>query len=527
MHTEADTEAPRNGAPVSPVSLAGSPARPPWRWITLLVVLGVVLRAFMARDAMPLDIQSDEANYIYFALALERFGIFFDQHRYFWPPGYSWLISQFISPESGIAGLDALRGFQVLLSSVIGTTTMLFAWRLFSSRAAIAAGFLWAIHLPLGAFTHFLWTETVFLSLFLPALWHLLVGMDRASHQNRASATRRLLISGALFGLALYVKELPLYLVPAAGLLVFFRGIAESAGALESLRRALIVPLTALVILTPWTLRNQEVYGRTVLSGATLGENVYVGLNARYFNFDTLPLRRIRATLKLPQVDTYTRQFFTSPPASWEPADVNGDGVIDPRDAAWKRAEEIPHAIDRHGVQMGRGLEYAMENPAWTVRTRLKKWADLVAPMSFFTRHHALGKYPPGSALAGPLRKPSILLAAGQSALVMLLGLAGFFFTLQRGPGRQLLCVVFGYVMLTSTLVAMSRFRVPVEPFLIVLSSGLLAHGWAGRGNARMGALRIGAFALSVAILLGLWWISGPETIMQLEMGMAGHGGGA
>ncbi len=493
----------------------------------LIAALGVVVRALLAWGAMPLDIQSDEANYIYFALALERFGIFFDQHRYFWPPGYSWLISQFISPESGIAGLDTLRGFQVLLSSVIGTTTMLFAWRLFSSRAAIAAGLLWAIYLPLGAFTHFLWTETVFLSLFLPALWHLLVGMDRASRQNRSRATRRLLLSGVLFGLALYVKELPLYLIPAAGLLVFFRCIAESAGPLEALRRGLIVPLTALVILTPWTLRNQEVYGRTVLSGATLGENVYVGLNARYLNFDTHPLRRLRATMKLPQVDTYTRQFFTLPPKDWVPADVNEDGVIDPRDAAWQRAEEIPHAIDRHGVQIGRGLRYALDNPGWTVRTRLKKWADLVAPMSFFTRHHALGKYPPGSALSGPLRKPSILLAASQSALMMLLALAGFFFTLQRGPGRQLLSIIFTYVAVTSTLVAMSRFRVPVEPFLIVLSAGFLAHGWAGRGNARMGAMRIGAFVICAGCLFGLWWISGPETIMQLKMGMAGQGDGA
>ena len=497
----------------------------PWRWIVLLTILGVLLRGLLAWDAMPLDIQSDEANYIYFALALERFGIFFDQHRYFWPPGYPWLISQFISPESGVAGLDVLRCFQVGLSSVIGATTMLFAWRLFSTRAAIAAGLLWAVYLPLAAFTHYLWTETVFLSVFLPALWHLLVGMDRASRNDKASG--RLLLSGALFGLALYIKELPLYLVPAAGLIVFIRGMTESAGALESLRRALIVPLTALVILTPWTLRNQEVYGRTVLSGATLGENVYVGLNARYLNFDTTPLRRLRASLKLPQVDTYTRKSFVVPPASWVPADTNKDGTVDARDAAWERAEDIPHAIDRHGVQIGRGLSYALENPVWTLRTRLKKWADLVSPMSFFTRHHALGKYPPGSALAGPARKPSILMAASESALVMLLGLAGFIFTLQRGPGRQLLCLLFAYVAVTSSLTAMSRFRVPIEPFLIVLSGGFIAHGWAGRGNARKGALRIGAFAACSLVLFGLWWISAPETIMQLEMGMAGLGDGS
>ncbi|QDV07561.1 hypothetical protein Poly30_30870 [Planctomycetes bacterium Poly30] len=499
-------------------------ARAPWRWIVALAFAGVLIRALLAWAAIPLDIQSDEANYIYVALGLERFGMYVDQHRYFWPPGYSWLLSLFLDPESGTEGLNRLRAFQVLLSGVIGVTTMLFAWRLFSTRAVILAGALWAIYLPLGAYTHFLWTETVFLSLFLPALWHLLVGMDRASHASSNSATRRLLLSGVLFGLALYVKELPLFFLPLASMLILWRAVHESAGPVEGLRRALLVPLAALVVVLPWTLRNQEVYGRTVVAGATLGENVYVGLNARYFNFDTLPLKKVRAQRGLPPIEAYQREGFTSPPAAWEPTDSNGDGVIDPRDAAWERAEEIPHAIDRHGVQVRRGLDYALEHPVWTLRTRLKKWSDLVAPVSFFTRHHALGNYPADGLLGGPLRKASIVLAAGLSGLMMLLGLAGFFFTLQRGPGRQLLALVFGYVALTSLLVAMSRFRVPVEPFLIVLSAGFLAHGWAGRGGARTSAARIIGFVVCVTLLVGLWWISWPETMMQLQMGMAGSG---
>jgi succinate dehydrogenase hydrophobic anchor subunit len=515
----------RGPAPALSSPRPGESTGPPWRLIALIALIGVALRGLLAWAAMPLDIQSDEANYIYAALGLERFGLYVDQHRYFWPPGYPWLLSVFLDPESGLAGLNSLRAFQVALTSVIGVTTMLFAWRLFSTRAALFAGALWAVYLPLGAYSHFLWTETVFLSLFLPALWHLLIGMDRASHDSSRSATQRLLLSGLLFGLALYVKELPLFLLPLASLLIIWRAVAESAGPVEGVRRALLVPLAALVVILPWTLRNQEVYGRTIFGGATLGENVYVGLNARYFNFDTLPLRKVRAERGLPPIESFQRKGFTSPPAGWTPTDVNADGVIDARDAAWERAEEVPHAIDRHGVQTRRGLDYALANPIWTLRTRIKKWSDLVAPVSFFTRHQALGRYPADGALGGALRVPSIVGAAFLSGLVMLLGLAGFFFTLQRGPARQLLTLVFGYVALTSTLVAMSRFRVPVEPFFLVLTAGFLAHGWADRGHARMSALRIAGFAACVAILLGLWWVSWPETVMQLRMGMDGAGG--
>ena len=101
-------------------------------------IAGVALRGILLWLVLPLDIQSDEANYLYLALVKERLGIYLDQHRYFWPPGYPWLLSKSIH-AFGIDGLNVLRGLQVALSSVIGVTTMLFAWRLFSRRAAIVA----------------------------------------------------------------------------------------------------------------------------------------------------------------------------------------------------------------------------------------------------------------------------------------------------------------------------------------------------------------------------------------------------
>ena len=112
-------------------------ARAPWKAIAIIALAGVALRGILLWLVLPLDIQSDEANYLYLALVKERLGIYLDQHRYFWPPGYPWLLSKSIH-AFGIDGLNVLRGLQVALSSVIGVTTMLFAWRLFSRRAAIA-----------------------------------------------------------------------------------------------------------------------------------------------------------------------------------------------------------------------------------------------------------------------------------------------------------------------------------------------------------------------------------------------------
>jgi 4-amino-4-deoxy-L-arabinose transferase-like glycosyltransferase len=487
-------------------------ARAPWKAIAIIALAGVALRGILLWLVLPLDIQSDEANYLYLALVKERLGIYLDQHRYFWPPGYPWLLSKSIH-AFGIDGLNVLRGLQVALSSVIGVTTMLFAWRLFSRRAAIVAGVLWAVDLPLGAYTHFLWTETIFLSLLLPALWHFVRAMDRADEGSDREATLRLLLSGVLFGLALYIKEYVLFLVPLLAVVLALRSRSEGLG--EALRRASLPVLAVAVVTLPWTLRNHEVYGRTVIGGATLGENVYVGLNARSMNFDVLPLRKRRADLGLPQIDTLARSWFTEIPAGWTPEDRDGNGEVEIRDAGWDREFESIHAIDRHSSQLREGLAFAVEHPAWTLRTRLKKWSELVTPLSFFTRHQAMAMYPEGSVVAGAMRGPLVLLALAISTLTMVLGAAGYFLTLQRGPGRAVFTVLIGYVVLTSLLVAMSRFRVPLEPILVVLTAGWLAHGPRDRSRPRVIGL-----AATLLVLVGLWWISWPETVAAAQMAL-------
>jgi len=495
--------------------------RPPWRAIALLVAVGVGVRALLLALASPLDIQSDEANYLLSAALLERFGCYFDQHRYLWPPGYPWLLSQFVGPDGvlggGARGIDQVRWLQVAASGATGALTMLFAWRLFSRRAALVAGLLWCVHLPLAAYTHLLFAEAVFLPVFLGALWCLVGALDRVE-DGRGGADLRFVLSGALFGLALHLKELPLFLVPALGAVVFLRGVlGGGAGAVESLRRASLAPLVALVVTLPWTLRNAEVYGRPVVAGATLGENAYNGLNARPRNFDLVALTKPRLLAGEPPIEASARPWLAAPPAG-------PDGAPAP---PWERAEdEHVHVIERQDAQVGRAVAFALDHPGYVARTRVQHWSDFVTPLSFFTRHFALGHYPAGSALAGPLRRPLVAASLVTSVAVLLLAVLGATLTLPRGPGRAVVFTVIGYGFAAATLVASSRFRVPFEPLLIVLAAGFLAHGVrVGAAEERSDAARIAAAGAGVLALLALWWLGWPQTLEAARM--AWNGGAA
>jgi len=450
-----------------------------------LCAIGVTVRFLLLLLAGEPEFHADESNYLYLAYSWKHFGLYPDSFRYLWPPGYPFLLAQCLA-AFGDSGPFVLKLVQVLASASTGLFTMLFALRLFGAHAAKLAGTLWAFHLPLAAYTHYLWTESLFLAVFLPALYLVFLVLHEPGKKHDEA---RLLLGGLLFALALFLKASPLYLAPVLAIAIAVR---SRGSLLQRLRPASLFLLAILVAVAPWTLRNYEVYGRLVWVGSTLGENSYNGLNAPYRNFDLHPVAVERT---MPD----GRSLYSVPRQSL----VTSDPMT-----AWARPEGILNLPDRQAESVRRGIQYARDHPAWFARSRVKKVADLFIPLSFYVRHHALKRYD-GMPLGGPVLRPAtVIWALTSSVLVMLLGAAGAYVGLRRNPaGAWVLGSVLAYTLCTSLLVSMSRFRVPIVPILIVFGAGLVTERLkeAPRG-ARV------AIALGCACMALLWWIDLPET---------------
>lgn len=458
-----------------------------------LCALGVALRLALLFAGGELELQSDEANYVYLGIAWNHFGVYLDQHRYLWPPGYTWFLARCLD-VFGFAGILVAKLLQILASASVGLTTMLFAWRLFGARSARVAGWMWVLYLPLAAFTHRLWNETLFLACFLPALYQLLVVLQEG---RAARSDLRLVTAGTLFAGALFLKEAPLYLLGALALLL----VPNAGSWLEGTRRAALLLAVVAVWIVPWGLHNREVYGHFVPLGTSLGENAYNGLNEQYRNFDLIPLEVERQRRELSPLRLEMWPWFI--------AAEEGSG--------WVRAEppQLVNTVQRSQANTAAGLRYLREHPGWFLRTRIKKLADLATPSSFYTRHLALGHYD-SSVLGSPLgRKLSALWALLCPLAVLALGVAGGLLVLDDVPARWLFGTTIGYFLVTSMLVAMSRFRLPIVPLLIALAAGLLVHGVHGARAERGGGPGRGRCAAAVgalAALVFLWWVDLPET---------------
>src|SRR5215210_6242700 len=226
-----------------------SPAATPAVWVLVLAAAALILRAplmLVRAEALP---GGDSEGYLALAADL-RHGEFLGMVR---TPGY----------PAFLAALDVLPG-RVEDAVVIVVAVVLVARRYFGAAAAVIAGVLAAI--GRGAVT----IEDVILADFLfgAVAFAGAVALAAAAGRSRL-AVKLLVLAGAAFALAAYVKPVGqvLVLAPPLAFLLAGRHVATTAKATA------VVAGTMVLVLSPWLARNLSTFDRLSLSnqeGVTL-----------------------------------------------------------------------------------------------------------------------------------------------------------------------------------------------------------------------------------------------------------------
>ena len=456
------------------------------RLLGVVVALGVLVRLIFLALSGELELWGDEAHYVQLAAMWSRFGFYMGSPEYLWPPVYPAFLTLCIR-FFGEYGIAAAKVCQVLLSGVVGASVVLLAWRLFSYRAALVAGLLWAGYLPLIGYTHLLWPETLFLCFLLPAvyLFTTLLGSELSPRQTRV----RLVVVGALLGLAILTKEAALPLPLLLGLLLIGSKSRDPLG-LRTIRAAVLI-LSTVAVALPWTLRNAEVYGRWVVGGPTLGRNMLWGVNSDYINFD------------------YTRPGMVAIVASQ--GSFRRWLIEPPPDSGWKQSGAA-NLIDRSKENVHQGLRFARSHPGFYLRSRVKRLADWLTPMSYFDRHYRRGLYQGWLGKTG-VRRALIPISVLSTMLVIAAALPGLFLILPGATHRMLMAVVFLTFLVPVAITAISRYRVPAEPFMLVLAAGLVASASDRRRPRRWEWV---AVISGWAALVTLWLINAKEVWIEM-----------
>jgi len=381
-----------------------------------------------------------------------------------WPPAHPFLMSLLIdeAPEPGARPIVTLLRMQVVLGTLLVLCTALLGRGLFGARTGLLAGLVAALYPTFIAFSHFLWSEMLFVTLLTGAL-------AAAVQVERTRRAGWVLVAGLLFGVAGLTREIAILI--AGGVSVWWIVTARAsdrdpeadqpagAPARAWLQSLLMLTIAASVVL-PWTWRNYKLFDRFVPVSSVSWMAIRQGNTFAKRDWTRPPVGRVR---------TFVVEYY---------ADPDEMGRVD-------RARKEALALIRD------------EQPTWAFKKFIRNSAMLFNPDSFLFKKISRGTYP--DLALGHIR---IALVASilSYILVILFGLVGIAGA--RGRGRRMLALGVIGVVVTLHLfaVASPRYRLPLMPLFIIYGSHAILD------RRQLQVTRRGKWVCGAVLLFFLGW---------------------
>lgn len=453
----------------------------PWfkdRVLLLLLGVGLVLRTLpMAVWAWVWPCLRDECTYFKLAQRIVDGEGMTASSGWLWAPGYPYLMA---AHQLLFGQATTVRGTQVVLA--LGITLGLYlAGRALlggdgrggegreadaARRAGRIAAGLYALSPPQAFFAMGAWSEVVYTALLLAA-----VALTLAARRRDGGRALGLALLGGLFvGACVLFRGVATYMLPLFPLALLWGRWRRPA----AWGQALALPLVTVLTVAPYSLHASRKFETFVLSDRTLGQMMWLGNNT----FEPVSFDYGNGHLS-------TRAFerHTDP----------GRPYCAPR----------KEAMRRDACEVQEGLAWIRAHPGEFLARIPLRAAQLLTPHSLLTRHLRWG-YWPGLPLW--VDELIIVLSAALGLGLLWLGPLGLLARARGAFGLLSAGLLLYHLLAISMLAGLSRYRVPLEPFLMLGVALLLAEP--GPGLAALRQRWPSALLLLAALVpLGLWFL--------------------
>ena len=411
----------------------------------------------------------DEAQYVNLGRAIVAGKGLINPQDWLWAPAYPYLIAGFLNWVPGWV-MYTLTVAQCVVGGLAVIAMYQLTLRVFDTRTARVAAWMYALHPTLIYFSGRLWSEAVYGPLLLVAVWMVLWARD--------GTWPRALVPGVLVALCVLMRGVALYIPPFFVLaLVWPTGTQDAGEAVRAQLRHVVAFATMLLLLiAPYSMHASQKHQGLVISDATIGNLMYLGNN----DFEPLTFDYGNGVLQGKARSAHTgqgrRHCRSARPPAWNQCEVR------------------------------RGMDWIRGHPSAFVERMPLRVAQLVTPHSFLTRSLRGGKY---RGLPWWLKESLIAGTAATTFVVLIGGLVGI---VARGKGAYVwLClgIVMYTVAASAALYGLSRFRIPLEPLWMVYAAAVIAHPGEILRAFRASSWRLGLAVVSVPALVFhmLWFL--------------------
>lgn len=447
------------------------------RWLWAAIVVGIVLR-IAPRALWPMDIcVRDECTYMKLATRMAEGEGMTASAGWLWAPGWPFLMGIF-------KALTGYSGLVVILSIIVAAANSVLLYQLAHTLFAdldakvkrttgLVAAWMYAISLHQVFFAQRTWSEVVYTGVLLTGL----LLFVRARERTKDGSAKQALLAAGMLG-------------ACVGVMVLFRGVAQYmlpvfiVGLLWGRLRkgvvygqAVAMVVAAVIVVAPYSIHATKKHESFVLSDRTLGQMMWLGNN------------------------------------DFEPIGFDyGNGQISQR--AFNRTKnkgrpkcaKRSKAMELDACQVEAGKQFILDDPMLFVSRMPMRVAQMLTPHSLLTRHVRWHRYP-GLGIVG--REVLVLLQVIVSLVVMLVGAFGLTTRARGGRGVVIGGILLYHVAAIAALAGISRYRVPLEPMLMLYGAAVFAD-WKGTKKALMSGpfrwrLVLTIVTLAVLVPIVLW----------------------
>jgi len=370
----------------------------------------------------------DECTYLRLAHRLAEGQGMTVSNGWLWAPGYPFLVA---IHEVVFGHGAAIRGTQVIVAGLLCMAIFRLAQQQGGRRAGLVAVWLYALSPTQIFFSQSLWSECLYSGLLICGL--LLLSKVRQHHQSSDSASKLWAGSlGVVIGACMMFRGVAMYMSPLFAVAMLW-GRFRSAAAWSSV---VIMIVAATLTVAPYSAYATKKFDDIVITDRTLGQMMWLGNNdCQPITFDwgngTLTHREMRRHTKNGR----------------RPCGDASDGLA------------------RERCQTQAGFEWILTNKSEFLRRMPMRVAQLVNPHSFVTRHLREGRW---RGLPQIVDEGIIIWNVVWSLMVMLGGVVGLCGRGRSARGALVGGLLLYHVGVIACLAGMTRYRVPLEPLLML-----------------------------------------------------------
>lgn len=453
--------------------------RPRWtldRSLLWAVGVGIVLRTLPMIIWRDWGCARDECTYLRIARKMANGEGMVPSAGWLWAPGYPYIMSQFKT----LFGHGAtIKGLQVLAAALC--TVMIYrltqrVWRdrgpEGATRAARVAAWLYALSPPLIFFTMSLWSEVLYGTLLLALLLVLDKTREAVSGSGRQWVLGALAV-GVMGGCCVLFRGVATYMLPIFAVALLWGRF----GVRRAWSQVLLMVTAAVLTVAPYSVYISKKMDTRIISDRTLGQMMWLGNN----DFPPITFDYGNGQLSARAFKRYAKQ-------------------------GRKRCADRRQPMKRDACETEAGFQWIKDNPEEFVRRMPMRVAQMVTPHSLLTRHLRWGKW---RNMPQAMDEAIILWGAVWSMFVMLGGALALVARGRGGHGVVTGGILLYHVAAIAALAGLSRYRVPLEPLLMVYAAGLWTNAsdvWRGLAEDRK-RLFLAIVVLGWLVPLVLWYL--------------------